>query len=256
MFGNSSKKQPQAATTTTNSFPNNPFQLIDAGIVLISFLVSIIISVSIILIRALFNIQSFSETLHIPADILQISAEYLVAGCIMAVIYVFIYRKYHLSWQSFGFKQLPVFKTIAYVALAFLLTFVAWIIVAPLILVFLPFINLEESQEIFQPNMSQIAQILLIFYAVIIGPLLEEIVFRGIILPAVSNRWNFVVGVILSTIIWSLLHLQLNVIIFTSIFGIVLSYIYLKSQSLWPSFLTHVLKNLIAVIAIYLFGFY
>jgi membrane protease YdiL (CAAX protease family) len=51
------------------------------------------------------------------------------------------------------------------------------------------------------------------------------------------------------------LHFQLNVIIFTSIFGIILSYIYYKSQSLWPCYITHVLKNLIAVIFIYAIGF-
>lgn len=250
MFGNTSKNQPVKIL----SFPSNPLRLIDAGVILISFLISIVFSFLILLIRALFNIQSFSEMLHIPSDILQISAEYLVAGFIFAVVYFYIFKRYHLTWRSFGFNPLSLFKTITYVSLGFLITFVIWIIIAPLILIFLPFINLEEAQGIFQPNMTLIAQILLIFYAVIIGPLLEEVVFRGIILPAVSNRWNFVVGVVLSTIIWSLLHFQLNVIIFTSIFGIVLSYIYLKSQSLWPSYLTHVLKNLIAVIAIYIFG--
>lgn len=256
MFGNSSKKLSTETPVKILSFPSSPLYLIDAGIIMISFLISIVISFAIVFIRALFDIQSFSELLHMPSDVLRISAEYLVAGFILAVVCFYIFKKHNLNWQSFGFKPLPIFKTIAYIALAFLITFIAWIIIAPIILIYFPFINLEQSQEIFQPNMSLLAQILLIFYAVIIGPLLEEVVFRGIILPAVSNRWNFAIGVILSTIIWSLLHFQLNVIIFTSVFGIVLSYVYLKSQSLWPSYLTHVLKNLVAVIAIYLFGLY
>ena len=102
--------------------------------------------------------------------------------------------------------------------------------------------------------MPELAQILMIIYAVIIGPFIEEIVFRGVVLPVLTRKFNIAIGIIFSTLIWSLLHFQINVIIFTFIFGIILSYTYIKSKSIWPAYLTHVLKNLIAVLALYLLG--
>ena len=254
MFRNSSKIT--TPVIKKEPFPSSPMHLIDAGVILLSFLASIVFSILIIIFKEIAGIGSLSQMLHVPSDVLQIFSEYLVATFILLVFFFFILRRHRLSLINFGFRPLPIFKTLAYVILGFMVTFVMWIIVAPIILIYLPEINLEQSQEIFKPDMTILAQILLVFYAVILGPFIEEVVFRGIILTAVSNRWGFIVGIVLSTLIWSLLHFQINIIIFTSLFGIVLSYIYLKSQSLWPSFLTHVFKNLIAVIAIYIFGLY
>ncbi|MFA4930746.1 MAG: type II CAAX endopeptidase family protein [Patescibacteria group bacterium] len=233
-----------------------PYRLIDALAVLASFFVGLLLSLMLYFFKAIFRIESISASLHIPYDILSILVEYLVAAFVVLIIYLVIFRRYKLNWTTFGFRPLSIKKTLSYIIISFVLTFAIWIAVAPFIIVFFPTIDLGESQEIFDPQMHVVAQGLLIFYAIIIGPFIEEIVFRGVLFPAFAQKTNIILGLMLSTLIWSLLHFQLNVIIFTFIFGIILGYMYYKTKSLWPSYITHVLKNLMAVIAIYLFGLF
>ncbi len=231
-----------------------PYRIIDALIVLGSFFIGLIISIVLYIIQAVFHLASYSSYLHISSHSLSILLQLIVALGVFLATYFFIIKKNHLSVKEFGFKPISFIKLFAYVALGFVMTFAAWIAVAPFIIVFLPGVDLAQSQDIFQKDMTFLAQILMIVYAIIVGPLVEEVIFRGVLLPTLSNKVNLYFGVIVSTLVWSLLHFQLNVIIFTFIFGIILSYQYIYSKSLWTSYLTHVLKNSMAVIAIYAMG--
>jgi len=234
-------------------FPLNRLDLLDAFLALTGFVLSILFSVLIIIIKSIFHIDSISALLGVSSNFLAVVYEYLAASLIFIIVFA-ICKRHHLSLRDFGFRPISAIKLIGYVAVSFTITFVAWIIIAPVVVYFFPLVNLEQSQEIFAPGMTIVTQILLIIYAIIIGPLLEEVVFRGIIFPASANRWNLLIGALVSTIIWSLLHFQLNVIIFTLIFGLILSVVYHKSQSLWPCLITHILKNAIAVFFIYAAG--
>lgn len=233
-----------------------PYRITDAVVVLLSFFVGLVLALSVYILKAIFQIESISSIVGINYDVLSILLEYFVALFVVLVIYLVIVKKYKINWVSFGFRKLPISKTISYIIISFVITFALWIALAPFIIIFFPHIDLGESQQIFNQNTHNIAQALLIFYAIIVGPFIEEIVFRGVLLPAIANKTNITFGLIFSTLIWSLLHLQINVIIFTFIFGIILGYVYYKSKSLWPSYITHVLKNLMAVIAIYALGMF
>jgi len=234
----------------------HPYKLTDALIVLGSFFMSIILVLLLYLIQIIFHISSISSYVHISSYTLSILLQLFVAGLVFASTYIFIIKKNNQTIADFGFNLIPIAKLLGYIALGFLVTFASWIAIAPFIIVFFPGIDLAQSQDIFQKDMSIVAQVLMIFYAIIIGPLVEEVIFRGVLLPCLTNKINIYFGVIVSTLIWSLLHFQLNVIIFTFIFGIILSYQYISSKSLWPSYLTHVAKNSLAVIAIYALGLF
>jgi membrane protease YdiL (CAAX protease family) len=88
---------------------------------------------------------------------------------------------------------------------------------------------------------------------VIIGPIAEEIIFRGLIHGALE-KWLGVAGAILvSSFIFASVHLQ--VIHFISIFclGIVLSWARWKSGSLGLPILLHVLNNGVALLLLKFF---
>ncbi|MBU0648033.1 CPBP family intramembrane metalloprotease [Patescibacteria group bacterium] len=221
-------------------------------LVLLTFIAGLFLGGFYYLVKYIFGFGSISGWLNMPFDLLAVIVELILAVIVIAVVYFLIIKRYHLDWQNFGFRQLPISKTLGYIVLTFIITFGCWIAIVPFILILFPNINLTESQEIFQSDMTLLAEIMLIFYATIIGPFIEEITFRGVLLPAISLKFNPLVGIIISTLIWSLLHFQINVIIFTFIFGSILSYVVFKTKSLWPSYIAHVIKNLIAVIAIYI----
>jgi hypothetical protein len=78
---------------------------------------------------------------------------------------------------------------------------------------------------------------------VIAAPVLEEFLFRGFLLHRWGTRWNVKTAVILSSVLFGVLHS--NVIGLTA-FGVVMALLYLRSGSLGVVIVVHSLNNAIA----------
>ena len=89
--------------------------------------------------------------------------------------------------------------------------------------------------------------VLLIIATVILGPLAEEIIFRGLVFQRMRLYLNFVPCMIISGLLFGLYHMNMVQFIYTSLMGFVLAYIYEKSDSLLVPVLTHAAMNLVAL---------
>jgi membrane protease YdiL (CAAX protease family) len=78
---------------------------------------------------------------------------------------------------------------------------------------------------------------------VIAAPILEEFLFRGFLLHRWGTRWNVKTAVILSSVLFGILHS--NIIGLTA-FGVVMALLYLRSGSLGLVVVVHSLNNAIA----------
>lgn len=87
---------------------------------------------------------------------------------------------------------------------------------------------------------------------VIIAPILEEIVFRGILLNGLLARYSPKYAIILSAVIFGLIHGKPLQIWGAFIMGLILGWIYFKTQSIGTTILLHSFLNLIALINSYL----
>ena len=85
---------------------------------------------------------------------------------------------------------------------------------------------------------------------VIIPPLIEELVFRGYLFPALAKRWGVAAGAVLSSLLFGLAHFQLNVTIYTLILGVLLCMMYYRLGSLWPGIFFHAINNYLAFVAL------
>ncbi len=85
------------------------------------------------------------------------------------------------------------------------------------------------------------------FFVALVGPVIEEIFFRGFTYKAFRTRFGVKAAILASSAIFALLHM--NFIAFVPIFflGIFLAYLYEKTGSLVPSMTVHMLHNLIMV---------
>ena len=101
---------------------------------------------------------------------------------------------------------------------------------------------LLTSESTAYPLLYNIIQVIAI---VILAPIIEEILFRGIFLHRWGTKWSVRTAVITSSIAFGCLHFDF---ISASIFGLVLSLIYLKTKSLAVPIAIHFLNNLIAVV--------
>lgn len=82
-----------------------------------------------------------------------------------------------------------------------------------------------------------------VFLAVIAAPLAEEIVMRGLVYTRMKKGMPAVVAMILSSVLFGVLHGQWLWMIYTALFGMVLVWIFERTQSLWACILLHFSYN-------------
>lgn len=88
--------------------------------------------------------------------------------------------------------------------------------------------------------------------AVLLGPILEEIIFRGVILKGLLTRYSPKYAIVFSAIIFGLIHGKPLQIWGAFIIGLILGYVYYKTKSIGTTILLHSFSNLIVSIKSYL----
>lgn len=88
---------------------------------------------------------------------------------------------------------------------------------------------------------------LLIISTGIIGPILEEILFRYIFYNRLKKKHTKKTAIIINSIIFGLIHLNLINIIYAFILGIVLNLVYEKYQNIMAPILIHTAGNIIVL---------
>lgn len=79
---------------------------------------------------------------------------------------------------------------------------------------------------------------------ILLAPIGEESLIRGIAYPALRARWPVFASAFVSAAVFSILHGNLVQIVLTVPLGVLLAIVYEYSQRLWPVILMHVLFNL------------
>lgn len=81
----------------------------------------------------------------------------------------------------------------------------------------------------------------------VIAPLIEEMLFRGIILRSFLVNYSVASSILLSSLLFALFHLTITQIPVAFIVGCLFGWLYVKTRSLWPSILGHFLYNSFAI---------
>ncbi|MBR2588360.1 MAG: CPBP family intramembrane metalloprotease [Bacilli bacterium] len=89
---------------------------------------------------------------------------------------------------------------------------------------------------------SKIQSIIYILSVAIITPIKEEIIYRGILYRFLEKKYSFLVSMIISSVIFGLLHGGLPIT--AMIMGIVFAILYKKTNSIMPSIILHTFWNL------------
>jgi|GEM_PF-5746907 len=97
------------------------------------------------------------------------------------------------------------------------------------------------------------ALILVVLLVCVVVPLLEEVLFRGLLFPALSRRYGVTGGMIVSSVVFAGLHPQLPFGFLPILaIGICLCYLYRASGSLLACVIAHGLNNGFAMVGSYL----
>lgn len=162
---------------------------------------------------------------------------------VVAVFTVFVAKRVGLLSHLEDLKTWEAWKTvlIGYVAIL-VVEYVGRIVLV-----------LEEGLDANTVNQSTLEQLgmsplLLVALTVIVAPIVEETVMRGLILGRVFN--NSYLGVILSSLLFGLLHMPTDIgswIIYGGM-GLVLAIVYHKTQKLEYTIAIHFINNALGVL--------
>jgi membrane protease YdiL (CAAX protease family) len=88
------------------------------------------------------------------------------------------------------------------------------------------------------------------FLIVGVAPVTEELFFRGFMFAGLRRRLPFIAAAAISAGVWGLFHYTgsgtWGVVIQLAVFGVVLSWLYERTGSIWPTIGVHALNNAIA----------
>lgn len=94
--------------------------------------------------------------------------------------------------------------------------------------------------------------IFLFFLSVFIAPFFEEIIFRGFLYSAFKERFSIPFSIITTSLIFSLFHQEIFVFIGIFALGLILTYIFEKTENIWICIGIHFSNNLFSNIFIFL----
>lgn len=93
-----------------------------------------------------------------------------------------------------------------------------------------------------------------ILSSIVAAPILEEILFRGVIFESCAERWGKGVGLVVSALLFGVIHIIPVQVINAFVVGLILGYVYLRTRSLVSVIIIHAFNNAIAYITMAFFG--
>lgn len=94
--------------------------------------------------------------------------------------------------------------------------------------------------------------VIMMVAVVLIAPIVEEIVFRGLILSRLRRALPGWLSVVITALLFGACHAQIAWMLYAFVLGLFFGFVDLKAKSIWPSLCAHLLFNGIGQLAVYL----
>lgn len=240
-----------------------------AGVgIIIHFALSFIIANMLNFIAAavimLLNDVTFSEFMNDKGAVIQ---HYIDTSSISPAITLLSYLTANLSAFFIGLKiagikpnsllktsELTFFKVLQYCLIAIFLQFLVGRVISLLQIVMSGADVLGTSTSLTTYYSTKYA-VLSILYTCVVGPITEELFYRGFVLKAfsrVSQRF----GIIISALFFGLSHGNIAQFVLAFIVGIFMGYIDIKHNSVLPSIIAHIAVNSLATLSAFAGNFW
>jgi membrane protease YdiL (CAAX protease family) len=157
------------------------------------------------------------------------------------------------EWKKGDFRgeTASIPKTILWSFLGFFMALIGQAIAAQ---IQLQLFGIEPGSENTQQIMGFVnAAPIMIFAITIAGPILEEIIFRKIIFGSLYKRFNFAVGLIISSLLFAVVHQDFKHLLIYFVMGGIFAFLYVKTNRIIVPIIAHVAMNSFVVIVQYVF---
>ena len=93
-----------------------------------------------------------------------------------------------------------------------------------------------------------------ILTTIVMAPILEEILFRGVIQGSAMSRFGAMRAIFISSAVFGLIHIMPQQVIYAFVVGLVLGYVYWKTKSIMSVITIHAFNNSLVFIQKSIFG--
>ena len=181
----------------------------------------------------------------VPVGIIAATA---MSGAFAATGFAFSVVRYREPLSSLGFVKTKGIKPYAFAV-------GMWIIGLSILMLWVQALISFGVDSLVPPDTAQKALdeagdsiIVTIVLVGILGPIAEEIFFRGYVLPGLVKRFGIGWALLLSSVMFGMFHIDPGAIVPTFALGLALGWVYLKTGSIWPAMFAHGLHNTVAVL--------
>ena len=189
-----------------------------------------------------------------------VAYQFLAVGVAVCVAWLVVHRS-GATLESLGFRY-PGFSILVKALLSLAPIFLGVELISAAFSTFLPGFHLQGNVKQELPvgtHVNILRAILVLIWASVEAPLVEETLFRGIIFQGVAGfasrrlrpHLSVFLGALVSGIIFGLVHFEVHTLPILAFLGIALAYIFYYSRSLYASMLVHGTVNAIAAITVF-----
>lgn len=165
----------------------------------------------------------------------------------LGTVWFFALHRRKARIRDLGLKYYSIGKTVWYTFISliaiFIISFIYVFVMSSVLGIEAP----ASKIEILIRNRSLSNTILLIVVA-FIGPVVEEVFFRGFLYSAFRKSWGVLPALFLSSVLFSVVHLQVYSFFPLFLIGWLLAYLFEKTRSLFPAIFLHAVYNLILIL--------
>ena len=193
----------------------------------------------------------FTMGIGLSEEFFGIAANIVLYAIIPAIFFGYYFNKYPNSGREFisfrGVKSwIPAVTGIVLASIALSLS-TFWLLVFVLDPILPSFVDFLMTEVPMPTNPLYLA--IEILTITILGPIIEEFVFRGVFLHRFMKKTSMWGGILISSILFGILHADM---IGAFLFGVIACLLYLRTGNLLIPILMHILNNTLAVLAAYL----
>ena len=151
------------------------------------------------------------------------------------------------AWKQFGFYKINFKKWFLFVIggwISILLFGIAYSFI-------MKFFGIEMEEQMVAQELQKYKDTgTIIFLIIVIGflmPIIEELIFRGVLYQALRSKLSVIFSILISSVIFAAMHGEIKFFIPLLVTGIVCAYSFEKTKSIYAPIGIHIMNNLIAV---------
>ncbi len=148
--------------------------------------------------------------------------------------------------NGFGFKDLVTFSDIG-LAIAGLFGYLTFSAILTALFSVFPWFNLTENQPLLYSTLiSPLNKVFAAIALVVVGPILEEVIYRGLIYGKLRKKHSLITSILIVSILFGFLHGQWNVGVDVFALSVVACLMRETTGTIYAGIILHILKNTIA----------